>query len=160
VVSSFEARLQECGCKVEIGKLPTIEADSYQMKQLIHHLVGNALKFRRPDVQTVIRIYSDMDSPVNDQDQNEPAESKSVREPIKIYVEDNGIGFDEKYLDRIFQPFQRLHGRLEYGGSGIGLAICRKIVERHNGIITAKSTPGKGAKFIITLPTQQLDPDE
>ncbi len=67
-------------------------------------------------------------------------------------MEDNGIGFNEKYLDRIFNVFQRLHGRSEYDGTGIGLAICRKIVERHQGSITAKSEPGRGAKFIVTLP--------
>jgi signal transduction histidine kinase len=70
-------------------------------------------------------------------------------------VKDNGIGFDEKYLDRIFQPFQRLHGRSEYEGTGMGLAICRKIVERHSGTITAKSISGKGSTFIITLPIKQ-----
>ena len=70
-------------------------------------------------------------------------------------MEDNGIGFDEKYLDRIFQPFQRLHGRSQYEGTGMGLAICRKIVERHGGTITAKSVPGKGATFIVTLPVKQ-----
>jgi signal transduction histidine kinase len=70
-------------------------------------------------------------------------------------VEDNGIGFDEKYLDKIFQPFQRLHGRNEYPGIGMGLAICRKIIERHKGAITAKSTPGRGSTFIITLPVKR-----
>jgi signal transduction histidine kinase len=69
-------------------------------------------------------------------------------------VEDNGIGFDEKYLDRIFKPFQRLHGRHEYEGTGMGLAICHKIVDRHRGSLTAKSTPGQGTIFIITLPSQ------
>jgi light-regulated signal transduction histidine kinase (bacteriophytochrome) len=73
----------------------------------------------------------------------------------RITVEDNGIGFDEKYLDKIFTVFQRLHGRAEYEGSGIGLAVCRKIVERHHGSITAKSTPGNGAAFILTLPENQ-----
>ena len=70
----------------------------------------------------------------------------------QVVVQDNGIGFDEKYCDRIFQVFQRLHGRSEYDGTGIGLAICRKIVERHQGSITAKSQPGQGAKFIVILP--------
>ncbi len=74
---------------------------------------------------------------------------------MKICVRDNGIGFDEKYLDRIFTPFQRLHGRNEYEGTGIGLAVCRKIVERHGGTLTAKSTPGEGATFIATLPLAQ-----
>jgi signal transduction histidine kinase len=73
----------------------------------------------------------------------------------EITVEDQGIGFEKKYLDRIFAPFQRLHGRGEYEGSGIGLAICRKIVERHGGTITALSTPGQGASFIVTLPYRQ-----
>ena len=74
---------------------------------------------------------------------------------VEILVKDNGIGFDEKYLDRIFQPFQRLHGRSQYEGTGMGLAICRKIVERHGGTITAKSAPGKGPTFIVTLPVKQ-----
>jgi len=72
----------------------------------------------------------------------------------QITVEDNGIGFNEKYLDRIFTLFQRLHGRSAYEGTGLGLAICRKIADRHGGIVTAKSTPGKGSTFIVTLPLQ------
>ena len=76
-------------------------------------------------------------------------------EMVKIYVKDNGIGFDEKYLDRIFTPFQRLHGRNEYEGTGIGLAVCRKIVERHGGSLTARSEPGEGSTFIATLPAAQ-----
>jgi signal transduction histidine kinase len=76
----------------------------------------------------------------------------------RITVADNGIGFDEKYCDRIFQIFQRLHGRNEYEGTGIGLAICRKIVERHGGVIAAQSSPGAGAKFVITLPQRLTEP--
>ena len=77
-----------------------------------------------------------------------------------IYVEDNGIGFEEQYLERIFQPFQRLHGMSQYEGSGMGLAICRKIVERHSGTITARSTPGKGTTFIIALPVHPTAPEQ
>jgi signal transduction histidine kinase len=80
-------------------------------------------------------------------------------ERCQILIEDNGIGFDEKYLDRIFNAFQRLHGRSEYEGTGMGLAICRKIVERHDGSITAHSLPGRGSTFIITLPLQQRQGD-
>ena len=77
------------------------------------------------------------------------------RPAVRLTVADDGIGFDEKYLDRIFQVFQRLHGRTEYEGTGVGLAICRKIVERHGGDITAQSAPGQGATFVVTLPTRQ-----
>jgi len=79
------------------------------------------------------------------------------RQLCQICVEDNGIGFEEKYLDRIFEPFQRLHGRGTYEGTGMGLAICRKIVERHEGNITARSAPGQGTTFIVTLPTHHPD---
>ena len=97
-------------------------------------------KFHLTQKVPVVRIYSEIISP-----ENEP-------QLCKLIVEDNGIGFDEKYCDRIFQVFQRLHGRSEYEGTGIGLAICRKIVERHQGSITAQSQIGHGAKFIVTLP--------
>ena len=82
------------------------------------------------------------------------------RKELTLTVEDNGIGFDEKYLDRIFTPFQRLHGRNEYEGTGIGLAVCRKIVERHGGTLSAKSKPGKGSTFVAVLPVDREKGDE
>jgi signal transduction histidine kinase len=141
VVSDLTVRIEQTGGRVEAGELPMIEASPYQIRQLFQNLLSNALKFRREE-QPLIRVYGNR--------VNNPTEQW-----VKIMVEDNGIGFDEKYLDRIFQPFQRLHGRSHYEGTGIGLAICRKIVEHHYGTITAKSTPGRGTTFIITLPVRQ-----
>ena len=128
---------------MEIGDLPKIEADPTQMRQLILNLVGNALKFHG-DEKPVVKVYG-----------RSASNGPSQQGLYQIIVEDNGIGFDEKYLDRIFTPFQRLHGRGTYEGTGIGLAICRKIVDRHGGNITARSAPGKGTTFIVTLPVKQ-----
>jgi PAS domain S-box-containing protein len=144
VVSDLEMRIQDCGGRVEIASLPMIAGDRGQMAQLFQNLIGNGLKFRKPGQNPVVKIQSE-------------AQKLASGEALWwITVEDNGIGFDEKYRDRIFQIFQRLHGRNEYEGTGIGLAICRKIVERHRGTITASSTPGSGAKFLITLPRETL----
>lgn len=135
-LSDLEIRIAESRARVEVGPLPVIWADKTQMLQLFQNLISNALKFRHRDGFPHVAIKSRSAGP-------------SVRE---ITVVDNGIGFDEKYLHKIFKPFQRLHGRNEYEGSGIGLAICQKIILRHGGHLTAKSAPGKGAAFIITLP--------
>jgi signal transduction histidine kinase len=149
VVSDLEARLESTAGRVEIGPLCTLDADPLQMRQLLQNLIGNALKFHRPGIPPEVRLWTE--------------EADGATETVRgsgdgnctIYVEDNGIGFDEKYLDRIFVPFQRLHERSIYEGTGIGLAICRKIVERHGGSLTARSTPGEGARFIVTLPRCQ-----
>jgi PAS domain S-box-containing protein len=142
VVSDLEMRIQDAQGRVEIGALPVIFGDRGQMAQLFQNLIGNGLKFRKPGESPVVKIDS------------QPQTLPSGAAGWHISVEDNGIGFDEKYRDRIFQIFQRLHGRNEYEGTGIGLAICRKIVDRHGGSLTANSSPGAGAKFIITLPQQ------
>ena len=144
VVSDLEARLQATRGRVEIDELPTIEADPLQMRQLLQNLIGNALKFHRPDCPPIIHISGEV--------RVDPA---TAIEQCLLSVTDNGIGFDEKYLDRIFIVFQRLHGRGEYEGTGIGLAVVRKIVERHGGTITAHSTVGEGTTFEVTLPVQQ-----
>lgn len=144
VMADLEVRVEKSNGKVTWKDLPTLDADPTQMRQLFQNLVSNALKFHRPDVPPVVGI-----------------ESKFVHLPqypdgaCEIRISDNGIGFDEKYLDRIFTIFQRLHGRFEYEGTGIGLAVCRKIVDRHGGFVTATSVPGAGATFIITLPKSQ-----
>jgi PAS domain S-box-containing protein len=139
VASDLEARIADVGGQVEIGKLPVIEADPLQMRQLLQNLIGNALKFRKPQEPPVVRV----------------ACRAAARDLYEIEVSDNGIGFEQKYVDRIFKLFQRLHERGVYEGSGMGLAICRKIVERHGGSITARSAPGKGTTFVIDLPARQ-----
>ena len=147
VVSDLEGRIQQTGGKVEIGTLPELEADPIQMRQLLQNLIGNALKFHRPGVPPVVRLAS------------QAATNGKAATSCEITVEDNGIGFEEVYLDRIFNVFQRLHGRNEYEGTGMGLAICRKIVERHGGTITAQSKLEQGSRFIVTLPLRQPKKD-
>ncbi len=151
LLNDLEVRLSQTGGRVEIGKLPTIEADPVQMHQLFLNLIANSLKFHRPDVPPVVQIeWLNSTGPVSSERQTQTSEKICT-----IVIKDNGIGFDEKYLDRIFTPFQRLHARGEYEGTGMGLAICRKIVERHGGTITAKSVPQEGTRFIINLPIKQ-----
>ncbi len=140
VLSDLEIRITQTEARIEVGELPNIEADALQMRQLLQNLISNALKFHRENEPPVIKIYS----------KTQPNKQLSS-DWCQIIVEDSGIGFNEKYLDRIFNVFQRLHGRTEYEGTGMGLAISRKIVERHQGTITAKSEPEKGASFIVTL---------
>jgi two-component system, LuxR family, sensor kinase FixL len=144
VISDLEVRITERNGRVEAGRLPVVFGDRGQLAQLLQNLIGNGLKFQKPGETPLVKV---------------DAESVALPDGLgaawNITVEDNGIGFDEKYRDRIFQIFQRLHGRNEYEGTGIGLAICRKIVERHGGAIAAHSSPGAGAKFVITLPQRE-----
>jgi light-regulated signal transduction histidine kinase (bacteriophytochrome) len=155
VLSDLEVSIQQIGVGIEVGELPTIEAEPLQMRQLLQNLIGNALKFHPGDRPPCVKIYSQM----IENSELQFIENVADVNLCQITVEDNGIGFDQKYCDRIFQVFQRLHSRSEYEGTGMGLAICRKIVERHRGSITAESMPGQGAKFIVTLPVNQLPLD-
>lgn len=152
VLSDLEVRMHQVNAQIEIGSLPTLAADPLQMRQLFQNLISNALKFHRPEVIPRIQIFS---QPCHSEGTTSTISETEEPTFYQIRVADNGIGFDEKYLDRIFTVFQRLHSRSQYEGTGIGLAICRKIVERHNGQITASSQPGQGTTFIITLPTHQ-----
>jgi signal transduction histidine kinase len=150
VVGDLEVAIQQSGGRVEIGPLPTIAADPVQMRQLFQNLIGNALKFHRPQAPPVITIRSVIPA-------HPPAGAVNDFTGKKCQIEfaDNGIGFEEKYLDRIFQPFQRLHPRGVFAGTGMGLAVCRRIVERHSGEITARSELDRGTVFVITLPLTQ-----
>lgn len=154
VLTDLDAVIEKTGGRVEIGTMPILDADPLQMRQLMQNLISNGLKFHRGEIVPVIRVFSSVIT-----ERRRPW-STNGNELCQLFVEDNGIGFDNKYLDRIFAPFQRLHAKNEYEGTGMGLALCRKIVERHNGNITAKSTPGQGATFIVTLPVKQTKGDE
>jgi len=138
VVKDLDVRVHESGGEIHVGELPVIEADPLQMRQLLQNLAGNALKFHRPDVPPRVDLSGRIDG-----------------DRCTITVADNGIGFEEKYADRIFTMFERLHPRAKYEGTGIGLAICRKIAERHGGEIRAHGTPGEGARFEVVVPVKQ-----
>jgi signal transduction histidine kinase len=138
VIADLETSIAESGGRVELGEMCVIDADALQMRQLLQNLLGNALKYRKKDTPPIVRLASTNGGP-----------------HCAITVADNGIGFNEKHSGKMFGMFVRLHGRAEYAGSGIGLAICRKIVERHSGTIAATSTPGAGATFTVTLPVTQ-----
>jgi two-component system sensor kinase FixL len=143
VVSDLETRIHDVGGRVAIDPLPVVNADALQMRQLLQNLIGNALKFHRADEPPRVQLSSRLLATTPDA----PAR-------YSITVEDNGIGFDSQYLERIFTPFERLHSRQEYEGTGMGLALCKKIVERHGGSITATSQQGIGSRFTITLPVK------
>lgn len=138
VVSDLEQRLKSTQGTVDIQSLPIVCADSTHMRQLFQNLIGNALKFHRPDVPPHVKVYT------------KPLKPNAKMQTVCF--EDNGIGFEEKYLDRIFSVFQRLHAKDEYEGTGIGLAVCRKIAERYGGTITAESKKGVGSTFSFSIP--------
>lgn len=149
VLNDLDEILQNKKAKVVLSALPVINAVPSQMYQLFQNLLSNALKFSRKDVPVHIEIISGY---------AEEEEIKKIKFLVpgknfyKIEIRDNGVGFEEKYLDRIFTIFQRLHGKLEFGGTGIGLAVSKKIVLNHQGYITATSEPGSGSTFIVYLP--------
>lgn len=146
VIDDLEETIKNNNGRVDLHELPTIDADPLQMRQLIQNLIANGLKFHRSDEHPVVEISSEIITKQDDE---------IVKEFCLLTVKDNGIGFDEKYQERIFQPFQRLNSKQSYEGTGMGLAICRKIAERHAGEITAKSYVGVGTTFFVALPVIQ-----
>jgi PAS domain S-box-containing protein len=145
VISDLSVRIENSRGEVRVGELPAIEGDPTQMRQLFQNLIANAVKFQRPGIPPIVEVSAEL-------------LPGTFPQMCRFTVRDNGIGFDPKYLGRLFQVFQRLHGREEYEGTGVGLAICRKITERHGGAITAVSQVGEGATFIVTLPVRQSPP--
>ena len=148
VLENLELSVDEKQARIDIDEMPVIESDPSQMRQLFQNLLGNALKFVVTDRQPSISIKV----------QESDGTSKWSGALYDISVIDNGIGFDERYKEKIFTPFQRLHGKDQYAGTGIGLAICRRIVERHKGQIDVHSTPGEGTCFTMRIPRYQTDP--
>jgi signal transduction histidine kinase len=151
VLTDLELSIAETNAIIEVGDLHVVAGEQRQMEQLLQNLLSNALKFRRTGVTPHIRISSQQLPATAVPLGVLPMEANSPYY-VEISVTDNGIGFDEKYIDRIFQVFQRLHSKAEYAGSGVGLAICRKVAENHDGGITARSIVGVGSVFSIYLP--------
>ena len=152
VLSDLEVRIEQTGAIIEVGCLQKIEADPLQMRQLFQNLLSNALKFHKPGQPPEITVSSKI---LQVQDHQLPGASPGD-EICQIMIKDNGIGFEEQFAEQIFALFQRLHSREEYEGTGIGLAVCRKIAHRHGGSIVAKSARDQGATFIVTLPVRQI----
>jgi signal transduction histidine kinase len=150
-LSDLDALIQYTGAHIEVDNMPPLNADPVQMQQLFENIIGNALKFRKEDEPPVVKVSGILINGTGNGSHSHDHED----EYCQITFEDNGIGFDKKYTDRIFTVFQKLHSYTRYEGTGIGLSVCRKIVQRHGGHITAVASPGEGAKFLITLPVNQ-----
>jgi PAS domain S-box-containing protein len=151
VLTDQELRIEETSTVLNIKNLPVVEAVPLELKQLFNNLIGNALKFRKKDEQPVINIFCKKLSHKEKSDLLLPFNQVFYQ----VDVQDNGIGFESVYAEKIFEIFQRLHGKAEYSGSGIGLAICKKIADNHDGLIYATSEPGIGSTFSVILPEKQ-----
>ena len=156
-MTELEVEIERTKTRINIDPLPVMYAVPSLVRQLFYNLINNAIKFRRPGVNPVINISSEKVKPSELKISGvQPANVDYYR----ISVSDNGIGFDAKYAEDIFQVFKRLHSYHEFEGTGVGLSICKKIVDRHNGFITAHSTLNEGSVFIICLPEKQNDPNK
>lgn len=148
LLKDLEPVIQQTDASVNVGSLPVVEAKYSQVQQLFHHVLDNAIKFRKPDIPPVINITSrDLTK-----EEKKQYQLSDAYEYALMTVSDNGIGFEAEYADRIFQLFQRLHGKHEYPGTGLGLGICKKIAAHNKGYMFAGSVPGEGSSFYIILP--------
>ncbi|MDB5282334.1 MAG: hybrid sensor histidine kinase/response regulator [Bacteroidota bacterium] len=148
VLIQLEETVKEKQANIVIDKLPVLFLNPVLIQPLFYNLISNALKYSRKDAQPVIKIYSEF-SQVSDEN---GIKKEAGNNYCRIFVQDNGIGFDQKYAEQIFAMFKRLHHDSEYQGTGIGLALCKKIVEEHNGFISAQSKLNEGSTFIVSLP--------
>ena len=149
VLVDLDEEIKTKNGKVIVEKLPTLSVNPSLIKPLFHNLIGNALKYSKKDTDPIVKITSEVSSQLNGK-MSHGVSPKYCR----IYIQDNGIGFDQKYAEEIFGMFKRLHHNSEFQGTGIGLALCKKIVEQHNGYISARSKLNEGSTFIISLPLQ------
>ena len=148
VKNELEITIDESNTQIQSQPLPTINASVQQMKQLFINLIGNSIKFRKAYIRPIVLL----DASVLTNKELEQHDLLPGINYVKLQFTDNGIGFDSNYAEKIFQIFQRLHGKSEFPGSGIGLAICKKIVDHHKGKIFAENIPGCGARFTVILP--------
>lgn len=153
VLMELEVEIEKSNARINYENLPVVSAVPGLMQQLFYNLFSNAIKFRKPSVDLVIDIKAEKMNPV---DVSKFIKYGQGKKYYKITVQDNGIGFDDKYAEDIFRVFKRLHSYHEYEGTGVGLSICKKIVEKHNGFIKAESTIDNGSTFIIGLPEMQM----
>lgn len=149
VLTDLDEEIKEKKGMVFIDKLPVLSVNPSLIKPLFHNLIGNALKYSKKDTAPIVKVTSETSAQLNGK-----AGQGVTPKYCRIFIQDNGIGFDQKYAEEIFGMFKRLHHNSEFQGTGIGLALCKKIVEQHNGFISARSTINEGSTFIISLPLQ------
>ncbi|MEI9807014.1 MAG: ATP-binding protein [Bacteroidota bacterium] len=152
VVTELELEIENTDAKIYVADLPVLHVIPSLVRQLFYNLLSNAIKFRKKTVNPIVHINAEPAAP---KDFNPRGKAGGDRHFYKISVSDNGIGFDPKYAEDIFVVFKRLHSYHEFEGSGVGLSICKKIVEKHHGFIKAKGKPGEGCTFIVGLPGKQ-----
>ena len=152
VLSDLQETAQKEDATITIGSLPTLPVNPVLIRPLFSNLISNAIKYRRADVKPVINIFTE-----NEVDEEQKNGINTNKKYCRIYVQDNGIGFDQKYAEQIFGMFQRLHSNKEIEGTGIGLALCKKIVDEHKGFISARGEINKGSTFVVSLPVLQME---
>jgi len=153
-LTELEVEIEKSNARINYDDLPVVSAVPGLMQQLFYNLFSNAIKFRKPSVDLVIDVKAERMNPM---DLSKFIKKGNGKNYYKITVQDNGIGFDDKYAEDIFRVFKRLHSYQEFEGTGVGLSICKKIIEKHNGFIKAESKIDDGATFIIGLPEMQMD---